>query len=339
VILPPRLASVGRHVRARLATLPRLRPQAEAAPQAPLLSPQEMAELAMQASLLTQSDVCREIHDHHAGDWPSAWLGRGLDFEEARPYAPGDDIRDMDWRTTARLGHPFIKTYREERQPMLHLLVDRGPGMRFGTRRRLKVAQAARIATLLTYAAAPSTAVGATLWEPHTSRYLPPRHDRAGLLELVRATAAPCPPLTTSTVSSAEESLEDADRLARLAADLPRGTRLMLLSDFAWLDQAPDPRLAGILARLGTTLQVQAIRIQDPVEHALPDVGLARFQDLANSQPRWLDTHAAAVRKEYAQAADQRRARVGALLARADIPCLDVASDVDDLLPLLTGHA
>ena len=72
----------------------------------PLLTAQDLATLAEQASVAMSLPVRREVHDHHAGDWPSAWLGRGMDFEEARPYTPGDDVRDMDWRTTARLGHP-----------------------------------------------------------------------------------------------------------------------------------------------------------------------------------------------------------------------------------------
>jgi uncharacterized protein (DUF58 family) len=109
----------------------------------------------------------REVHDHHAGDWASRWLGRGLDFEESRLYSAGDDIRDMDWRTTARTGRAHLKIYREERQPLVHLVVDRGATMRFGTRRRLKVAQAARVAAVLAFATADRNGViGATCGMP-----------------------------------------------------------------------------------------------------------------------------------------------------------------------------
>lgn len=306
----------------------------------PLLSPAEIAALALQASHLAQAPSGREVHDHHAGDWPSAWLGRGLDFEEARPYAPGDDIRDMDWRTTARLGHPFIKTYREERQPMLHLLVDRGPTMRFGTRRRLKATQAARLAALAAFAAAArNTAVGATLWEPEGgNRELAPRHDRAGLLSLMQAVAAPCPPC--KPLSPRERGWGQGirfapDRLARLAADLPRGTRLLLISDFAWLHDAHAP----LLARLGERFQALAIRITDAAERSLPNVGLARFQDLSGSAPRWLDTGRAAARIAFAATAGQRRDEIRGCLTRAGIACLEVGSEVDDLLPLLANHA
>lgn len=353
---------------------------------APLLTAGELAELAAQAAHLARASSRREVHDHHAGDWPSAWLGRGLDFEEARPYTPGDDLRDMDWRTTARLGHPFVKIYREERQPVLHLALDRGPAMRFGTRRRLKAAQAARVAALAAFAAAErNIAVGATLWDGRDID-LPPRHARAGILELVGHFAAPCPPQypplpprgrgrgegTTSHSAGrapsppsptarptagiappagsgggkpvsrnsayapgGEGGLAFTDRLHHLAADLPRGTRLLLISDFAWLDDSH----AVPLAHLAERADLLAVRVSDPAERSLPDVGLARFLDIHAGKTRWLDTGSAAARAGHAAAFAERRARADALFARAGVACLDLGSEVDDLIPVLRSHA
>jgi uncharacterized protein (DUF58 family) len=296
----------------------------------PLLDAGEIATLAAQAVHGARTAVRREVHDHPAGDWPSAWLGRGLDFEEARPYAPGDDVRDMDWRTTARLGHPFIKTYREERQPLLHIVVDRGPSMRFGTRRRLKVTQAARMAVLAGFAATESNiAVGATLWD-RPDRTLPARHGRPGLLELVRAIAAPCAPWPAET----GEALHERTRLQTLRTELPRGSRLLLLSDFAWLAPLHEPALAS----LAEWLDLLAVCITDPAERALPDVGLACFADLASAQTRWIDTGNAAVRDAHAAAFAARHARMATTLARCAVRQLDLGSEVDDLLPLLQGH-
>lgn len=302
----------------------------------PLLNASEIATLALQASHLARSPSRREVHDHHAGDWPSAWLGRGLDFEEARPYVAGDDLRDMDWRTTARLGHPFVKIYREERQPVQHLVLDRGPSMRFGTRRRLKVTQAARVAMLAVFAAAErNLAVGATLWgttQKNTpDQDLPPRHNRAGMLQLINAFASPCPPLPPEPGAS----LHDRDRLHHLAAELPRGTRVLLISDFAWLQDSH----ATLLAHLAERCDLRAIRISDPAEIALPDVGLARFVDLNNGALRWLDTGSAAARASHAAAFAARRSTADALFARAGVPCHDLGSEVDDLISLLHSHA
>ncbi len=309
----------------------RLAPASAALVEAPLLSGDDIAELAVQAAGLARAPAKREVHDHHAGDWPSAWLGRGLDFEEARPYNPGDDIRDMDWRTTARLGQPFVKTYREERQPVLHVVVDRGPSMRFGTRRHLKAAQAARVAALAAFAASErNVAVGATLWDVHDLD-LPPRHRRSGIVELVQAAAAPCPPLPAETA----EAVHETDRLQRLAEDLPRGAKLLLISDFVWLTAAHEMPLAH-LAELADLL---AVRISDPAERALPDVGLARFRDMNSNEIRWLDTGSAAARRAHADDFAKRRAQIDALFRRAGVHWLDIGSEADDLIQALQGHA
>jgi len=298
----------------------------------PLLTADEIAQLAVQAALLADHRGQREVHDHHAGDGASVWLGRGLDYEESRPYAAGDDIRDMDWRTTARSGRPFLKIYREERQPMLHLVVDRGASLRFGTRRRLKAAQAARVALLLAFAAASdNTAVGATVWDQRDLD-LPPLHGRAGALALAAVCAAACPPLPQA---DATEPLRDLDRLAWLDANLPRGARLVLVSDFAWLDGPNDLTHEAVLARLAERLDVLAVRISDPVERALPNLGLACFHDLSRHALSWVDTGQAALNEGLRQQREQRAER----LARAGIRLIDLGSEVDDLLPLLAHHA
>lgn len=296
----------------------------------PLLSAEEMSMLAAQAALLAQAAARREVHDHHAGDWPSAWLGRGLDFEEARPYAPGDDVRDMDWRTTARLGTPFIKTYREERQPLLHIVLDRGPSMRFGTRRRLKVTQAARLALLAGFAAsAQGVAVGLTLWDGQ-DRTLPARHGRSGWLEAVQSIVEPCAP----QAAERGEAQHEVARLQALRAELPRGSRLLLLSDFAWL----SPLHERVLASLGEHCDVLAVGISDAAERNLPDVGLACFADPAGGPARWLDTRRTDVRAAHALAFATRQGEVDASLLRCGLRTLRLGSEVDDLLSVLYGH-
>ncbi len=298
---------------------------------APLLTAEDIATLAAQASHYAQRRSLREVHGHQAGDWPSAVLGRGLDFEEARPYNPGDDLRDMDWRTTARLGHPYIKVYREERQPVLHLVVDRGPSMRFGTRRRLKVCQAARLATLSAFAAAAANlAVGASLWDG-SDRDFAPSHSRTQLLDLVRAVAAPAPPLPADR----SESARDDRRLHRLLADLPRGARVLLLSDFTWLDEGN----AATLGQLAQRVDLHALCIVDPAERTLPDVGLARFLDLADGRVRWLDTASAAARQAHTEAFAMQRAQRQDRLARLGVPLREVGSETDDLLTYLFSQS
>lgn len=299
----------------------------EAAIHAPLIAADDLAALAAQASLLATLPV-REVHDHHAGDWASRWLGRGLDFEESRLYSAGDDIRDMDWRTTARTGRAHLKIYREERQPTVHLVVDRGATMRFGTRKRLKVAQAARVAAVLAFAAAGRNGViGATLWDVQDQE-LPARHGRLAALALIEQAAVPCPPLTDP---ASTEPLHHADRLAALEASLPRGARVALISDFSWLTEEHVTPLARLAARC----EVWAIQIVDPAERALPEMGLVHFHDMASGQRVWLDTGETAVRGAVRSAFADRLAAQAVRLARAGARHLLVDSAADDLVALL----
>ena len=305
----------------------RAQPDRPALVDVPLIAAADIAGLASQASLLATLPV-HEVHDHHAGDWASRWLGRGLDFEESRLYSPGDDIRDMDWRTTARTGRAHLKIYREERQPLVHLVVDRGATMRFGTRRRLKVAQGARVAAVLAFATAGHNGViGATLWDAHDET-LPARHGRLAALDLIEQAAAPCPPLADPAQT---DSLHYADRLATLEASLPRGARLVLISDFAWLADAHAPQLARLAARF----DVWAIQIVDAAERALPEMGAACFHDMASGQRVWLDTAQAAVRGAVRTAFADRLAAQAARLARAGVRHQPMDSDADDLVALL----
>jgi uncharacterized protein (DUF58 family) len=306
---------------------------------APLLGAAEIAALATLGAQGLPLAAQREVHDHHAGDWPSARLGRGLDFEEARPYAPGDDVRDMDWRSTARLGHPYVKIYREERQPTWHLVLDRGPTMRFGTRRRLKVTQAARLALLVAFHANERNAtVGATLWD-EPDLQIDARHGRTAILTLAQTLVTACPPPSLDPpgvvpTAQATEAERDRQRLQTLATELPRGSRVWLLSDFAWL----APAHATALARLAQHTELRAVRISDPAEHALPDLGRVRFDDIAHRRPRWIDTRGTRARTAYAQAQAEARARQDAVFARCGLRPVDLGTPVDDLIAGMPWH-
>jgi len=303
--------------------------------QQPLLSPEAIATLATLAQHWTQHRSHREVHDHHAGDWPGAALGRGIDFEEARPYSPGDDLRDMDWRTTARLGHPFIKIYREERQPVFHLVVDRGPSMRFGTRIRLKSTQAARVATLALFAAnAANLAVSATLWDT-PDQHRPPRHDRASLLEIIAATTAATPPTPLNAQHPRYAYLADQleTRLHTLQGTLTRGTRIWWVSDFSALNASHLP----LLSRLADDYAVTAVQIFDRAEAALPDIGPLRLHAISDGSSLVVETPQQ--RTAYAAAHRARQTEIAALMQRARIPLHRLDTETDDLIPHLQRHA
>jgi len=297
--------------------------------EAPLLKAEEMAELAVQAKKWPAASLHANVHDHHAGDWSSTVLGQGMDFEEARPYMPGDDLRDMDWRSTARLGRPFVKTYREERQPVWHVAVDRGPTMRFGTRRRLKAAQAARMGVLICHAAAElGLGIGASIWDEHDI-HLPPRHGQSGMLELIQALAAPCPPLP--------HYLPDNRwlfRLHALRAELPRGAQVWIVSD----GQGLDENAASGLLELSAWVRLHMVRIHDPAEAELPAVGRAVFEDLASGALQWIDSSDAGLRRGLHEQWQGWRERQDEQLRRCGIRILDLATPTEDLISEVLRH-
>lgn len=299
--------------------------------QAPLLTSEEIVQLIEQADALRQSRAHgREVFLRHPGDARSAHLGRGLDFEEVRAYQAGDDIRAMDWRTTARTGKPYLKIYREEHHPALHIVVDRGASMRFGTQRQLKVTQAARVAIVAAVLESSAHAcVGASLIDSEF-QVLPCLNKQAGILQIAQACALPCPPLSQSPQETQAQWLQS---LRRMATTLPNGSRVLLLSDFQWL--FPEARL--LLAHLATHHDLAAIQISDPVEQQLPAMGRMPFYDLAQSQVRWVDTGNRGVRERFAHAATQQQTAIANTLIQLDINCFSISTR-DDTMDLFMGQ-
>jgi len=264
---------------------------------APLLNDTDLDEIIrhVQAMDLTHHQP-RDVHYKQAGDYRSVYLGRGMDFEEVRQYQHGDETRDMDWRTTARTGKPYLKVYREEHQPALHIVVDRGASMRFGTRKQLKVTLAARIAAMFAFAAmSGNTCIGGTLWQPGGFS-LPCRNGEEGATQLVRAAIAPCPPLLGDTYLEARTF---SAMLRQLDELLQRGSRLVLISDFAQLHEQDLP----VLMRLSSHHNLLALQVSDSAEENLPNVGMMRFLDMATGKLRWLDTGSKTVRTVFQQEA------------------------------------
>ena len=306
--------------------LPRLFP-VHAAPQAqlhePLLSDADLSEIIRHVQAINLAQLqAKDVHYRQAGNFRSIYLGRGLDFEEVRPYQHGDEMRDMDWRTTARTGKPYLKVYREEHQPPLHIVIDRGASMRFGTRTQLKVTLAARIAALFAFAAMPgNTCIGGTLWQPGGFS-LPCRNGEEGATRLVQAAIAACPPLQQDTH---EQARTFSEMLRGLDALLQRGTRLVLISDFAQMHEQDLP----VLMRLSSHHQLLALQVVDNAEEKLPNVGMMRFFDVASGMPRWLDTGSQHVRSVFGKQAGKLQAQQQALFERIGVHLHRCATDGD----------
>jgi uncharacterized protein (DUF58 family) len=260
------------------------------------------------------------------GSHRSAARGRGLEFEEVRLYAPGDDVRTIDWRVTARRGRPHTKLFREERERPVWLLADLHPGLYFGSRRQLKSALLVRAAAMLGWVAAlGGDRLGALIAQPDGApRIFPPRGREAGVLPVLEALVEAQP---RAPGAPAPGSLGAA--LTSLRPLLQPGSLVLVLSDFSSLDGVAESALAG--ASLHNDIRL--LWVTDPLESAgLPD---GSFRVGLPGRLWWLD--GARSRTPWQQAWATREHNLGDLAGRLNLPLIRLATTdaVADSLPLL----
>jgi len=244
----------------------------------------ELAMLARHAACLRMSSG-RMSHEHLANESASRFFGRGLEFEELRAYQPGDDIRTIDWRATARTGKPHVKKYREERQQVLILMLEVRDSMLFGTGNTSKCAQAIRVAALLAFAMSHGhNRAGALLWGDFGNLMIQPSPAANTMNRLL---------LALSGGLSSDAGERDWSRHLDM---MPRGRKLVFISDFMhW--HANDWHSIGGLRRRH---EVCAVHIRDPREETMPDIGLARITDMRGKEITLVDTANKASRDIYA---------------------------------------
>jgi len=248
---------------------------------------------------------------------------QGMDYAESRPYTPGDDVRRIDWRVTARTGRAHTKIFRPERGADLHCLVDQRATMRFGTRAAFKSVLAAHLAALAGWAAAAGgERFGASIAGARRAHIPPGPAERAASV-LCAALAAADP---------AEG--EPLDRLAaRAAAESPPGTRFLLVSDFADAEDVLERAAHALRSRGELTL----LCVRDALEVRLPPP--ARYPLTDGVDEVVLDTAPAAVRAAHARDLEARRARLAQLAARPGTRCLEVRTGEDLFLALARPRA
>jgi Uncharacterized conserved protein (some members contain a von Willebrand factor type A (vWA) domain) len=261
------------------------RPQAAARP---LLDAADAAALVHLAHGWRRSGGRRPVERGRQGDDPTRRSGQGLDYAESRLYQPGDDLHDLHWRLYARTGKPHVKRYEEERAPHGQLLIDRAPALAFGTRRRTKAEQIARVALLaaaqhLLAREGAAADLGVTLWRdvPAASHALGAGATAVRrLAALLQGERLEPPPLAAEGGDPAARTAAFA-RLARGYADeLPAGSRLFIVSDLGWWNDD----LAPVLYRLASHVRVTILRVLDPVERALPRLAPNPFHDLRHGR-------------------------------------------------------
>jgi uncharacterized protein (DUF58 family) len=228
-----------------------------------------------------------------AGTWHSAFKGRGIEFEEVRPYQIGDDVRAIDWNVTARSDQPFVKLFREERELAVQLLVDLSGSQNLGTQTQTKRELVAELGATLAWSAIKNNDnVGLTLFTDQIEKSIPPRKGAKHVLRLIRELLF-CEP--TGTGTCLRTALEHLNRTAK------RRTVLFLISDF----QDRDYQSALKIAR--RKHDVIPIVVSDPREAAMPNVGLVRLQDQETGDVVMLDTSSKRNRDQFAQLIRKQR--------------------------------
>ena len=252
----------------------------------------------------------RAVEDPLGGAYRSVFKGSGIAFEEVREYQPGDDIRSIDWNVTARMGHPFIKRYVEERELSVVLLIDASASMNFGSVDQTKRDVVAEIAALLTLCAVSNNdKAGLLFCSDRVEKYVPPRKGSRHALRLIRDLFVLRP---TRPGTGLRAGLDFLGRV------LHRRGLLFLFSDF--LDEGHEKALE----RAGLRHDVVAVAVNDPLERELPDAGLLWVQDLETGEPRLVDTSDAAFRRAHAERRAARDAAFRQLTRAGRIDVLDV---------------
>ena len=253
------------------------------------------------------------VTDFLAGQYESVFKGRGMEFDEVREYQPGDEIRSIDWNVTARMGHPFIKKYIEERQLTVMVLLDASGSSYFGTSKRLKSELAAEVSAVLAFAAIQNKdRVGLIIFTDRIEKFIPPRKGLSHVLRVIREALYFKPKGRGTDIAGALRYLDGVTT---------RRAVTFIISDFFAKDFKKPLSIAN------KQHDCVAITITDPRETELPDSGLVELSDAETGALFMIDTTNAAIRKKYAARSRQLMEDRLRLFASLDMDHIDIRTD------------
>ena len=270
----------------------------------------------------------RMVNDSLAGDYHSVFKGRGMDFDEVREYSAGDEVRTIDWNVTARAGRPFVKKYTEERELTILLLVDISASGNFGSATLSKRDLAAELASVLAFSAIRNNdKVGLLLYTDRIERYIPPKKGRKHVLRVVRDILYQTP---DGRGTDTEKALDVANHV------LHRRAIVFLISDFQSPGDGDKLRaeLRRAMRQTNRRHDLIAVRIEDPRERELPNVGILALEDAESGEVIELDTANPAVRKRFALAAEERARRLTSGFRAEGVDTLELRTDAPYMAPL-----
>ncbi len=259
----------------------------------------------------------RLVADSFGGEYQSVFKGRGMEFDEVRPYQPGDEIRTIDWNVTARSGEPYIKRFTEERELTVMLVVDASGSGEFGSQGRFKRELSAELTAVLAFAATTNNdKVGLLVFTDKIELFIPPRKGRRHVLRIVRDLLAFEPEGHRTDVKLA---LDTVNRV------LKRRGIIFFISDF--LDDLG--KYERSLAVTNKRHDLVAVDLNDPMEVEIANVGIIALQDSETREIRWVDTSSHAWRDLFGQRTAHRNAQLVKAFNRAKVDRVEVTTDKD----------
>lgn len=251
-----------------------------------------------------------------AGQYHSAFKGRGMAFSEVREYQFGDDVRDIDWNVTARFHRPYVKVFEEERELTVMLLIDVSGSLQFGTRHQTKQEMLTEIAATLAFSAIQNNdKIGVIFFSDRIEKYIPPKKGRKHILYIIREMLDFHPESQRTDLSLAFEYLGRV---------MKRRCTAFVISDF--YDQKSFEKPLQVCR---SRHDVVAIQVFDPLLRQLPDVGLMRIMDAETGQEQYIDTSSKALRTAHAKYWQERMETLRTTFAKSSVDHVSVATNED----------
>ncbi len=264
----------------------------------------------------------RLVNDNYAGEYHSIFKGRGMEFDEVRPYQFGDEIRTVDWNVSARTGELFVKRYVEERELTVMLLVDASGSESFGSTGRFKRELAAELAAVLSFAATTNNdRVGLMIFSDQIELIVPPKKGRQHVLRMVRELLAFKP---SSKGTDIKLALDTVNQI------LKRKSIIFLISDFIAEPDAFQKELAVTNKRH----DLIGVDLSDPLESKISAVGLLALEDPENGEIIWVDTASKSWQRSYTSLENRNRLEIKKAFQHANVDCISIDTSQDYTLPL-----
>ena len=283
-------------------------------------------------SELTANDLLKKVrkieiktrtlsHQIFAGEYHSAFKGRGMVFSEVREYQYGDDVRNMDWNVTARLRAPYVKVFEEERELTVVLLVDVSRSRLFGTTGASRKDVLAEIAAVLSFSALINNdKVGALFFSDKVEKFIPPKKGRTHLLHIIREIIEFEPTTDGTNISEALRYLTNA---------IKKKCAAFLLSDMLDVDQDGNPKYEEALKVAVNRHDLSVIEVYDPRERSLPPVGLINVKDSETGECAWVDTWSKKMRRAYEEWFRNVEQSAGRLFMKYNVDKVSIALGED----------